>query len=278
MNVQFDNGGHGCNNVSAWLRRLISGAPVRDVPVAEREHLEACPLCRARLFLCLESLAAHFNDIDSAQIDCAHCEDWLGAYIETEQADAARAMRQFPAIAWHIWTCPDCLELYTLMSGTLSDPALRIDRFLPKSAAQEGLRHSDAGVSSSRFVLQLKRAALKAALPSVMHATPDGRMAYRFHGGSSPSQTFAVLGATLVADGQSRYSIEAEPKGASADLIIRLDSDIPGFVLLTGATAPLICAAMVEGKAVLNLPEEDIRNGAQDAFTILFIPSSDLPS
>lgn len=278
MNVQFDNGGHGCSRIATWLRTLLRGGPAHELPVAEQNHLEACPVCRARLFLWLESLTGRFDDIAGAVIDCSHCEAWLGAYIEAEQADALRAMQQFPAIARHIWTCADCLELYTLMAGTLSDSALRLERFLPRPAEPAGLLGPSVGVHSAGFVLQLKRAALKAALPSALYAAPDGRMAYRFHGGPSPSQTFAVLGPTPAADEQARYSVEAELKEASADLIIRLDSDTPGIVLLTGASAPLICAAMVQGKAVLNLPEEDIRSGTQDMFTIFFIPSPELPT
>lgn len=48
------------------------------------------------------------------EIDCAICCDQLAPFIDQEIADAQLAVRLYPQVWWHLWTCASCSELYEL--------------------------------------------------------------------------------------------------------------------------------------------------------------------
>jgi hypothetical protein len=92
------------------------------------EHISECAMCRgALLLLLIEALGGWPTDT----ISCAASQEQLAAYIDVElEAGTAQAWQRHPALVWHLLTCFDCAETYTLtramleaqQSGTLAPP------------------------------------------------------------------------------------------------------------------------------------------------------------
>lgn len=104
MNAPND---HNCQQVAAWTTHGDWATRLR-IPLAELvAHVAQCSDCQQRLLI----LAA---DVKPQTIACATCEDDLAAYIDIERDEGrVAAVRTYPAVWFHLWSCLSCLELYT---------------------------------------------------------------------------------------------------------------------------------------------------------------------
>lgn len=119
-----------CGSVRLWLRQAARSSS--SVPPEELvEHIAGCPTCKGAILLTLTDLLALGPEM--GELDCAACEGALAAYLELELEDGgAAALRAYPLVARHLWSCPDCAELYRLTraailaarAGTLARPPL----------------------------------------------------------------------------------------------------------------------------------------------------------
>lgn len=100
-----------CADIRAAIAVTVrSGDPLPDT-AAIAAHVATCSLCRGALaLLALEALGAPPPD----PISHAACQAELAAFIDRERADSAAAVRRFPQIWWHLWTCAECAETYLL--------------------------------------------------------------------------------------------------------------------------------------------------------------------
>ncbi|PDW01811.1 hypothetical protein [Candidatus Viridilinea mediisalina] len=103
-----------CSEIATWLESL---APDR-VPVAPPPellaHVAGCRRCHAALLLLA---AAQLGEAWSpAELDCDQCSDDLPAFIDVQRDEGGRAaLREYPHVWWHLWHCPDCVEVYHMV-------------------------------------------------------------------------------------------------------------------------------------------------------------------
>jgi hypothetical protein len=108
----------GCTDVQLWMREIVQPDKLILPTPALVAHVAGCPLCRGAFAL----LAAKAIDLPSlaGPITCRQCEEDLAAFIEheTEETSAA-AIRTYPLVWWHLWTCEDCMETYRVTRSYL---------------------------------------------------------------------------------------------------------------------------------------------------------------
>jgi hypothetical protein len=108
-----------CADVRRWLRQAVLSND-RTLPDPQISmHIAACPHCRGALAL----LAVEALGLTAAlqNITCQRAEEQLPALIEQEAAEGnAAAIRTYPLIWWHIWTCDVCTETYMLTRSLLA--------------------------------------------------------------------------------------------------------------------------------------------------------------
>ena len=123
-----------CSTTRRWLAAGGDEAP----PAAIVAHVAGCPRCRGALAATLaERLSAPPPGADS----CARCEEDLPAAIDHERAHGpAAAARRYPHVWWHLWTCPECAELYQATAGLLDAEAVGLisppPRLLPVTSVR----------------------------------------------------------------------------------------------------------------------------------------------
>ncbi len=107
-----------CVDVRSWIQEIIlSKEPTSPDPLLAA-HIARCQLCRGAFVL----LAAKLVDLPSlaAPISCRQSEDDLAAFIEHElEEGSAAAIRTYPHVWWHVWTCEDCSETYRVTRSQL---------------------------------------------------------------------------------------------------------------------------------------------------------------
>lgn len=122
-----------CANVQYWLQQAFTAQqpalPDPDICA----HIADCRLCRGTLaILMADALGLR---IAPPRIRCTECQLDLATFIDHETAlGQPSAIRHFPQVWWHLWTCAECAETYT---GTHA--LLRMaddDRMLPLPGTQ----------------------------------------------------------------------------------------------------------------------------------------------
>ncbi|NTW02401.1 MAG: hypothetical protein HGA19_14170, partial [Oscillochloris sp.] len=76
-------------------------------------HIQGCARCRHALHLLSESLGLP-PAITIPAYTCVTCQSQLASYIDRELSDPIAAAQAFPGIWWHLWSCPDCAEVYRM--------------------------------------------------------------------------------------------------------------------------------------------------------------------
>jgi len=100
-----------CVDVRSRIQQIVlSDEPNRPDP-AIAAHIASCELCRGA-FVLLAAQAVELPSL-SAPLSCRQCDQDLAAFIEHElEEGSAAAIRTYPHIWWHLWTCADCAETY----------------------------------------------------------------------------------------------------------------------------------------------------------------------
>lgn len=117
-----------CDRVRQLLHQAAHGdsfAPSSELVA----HVAGCAVCKGALLLMMAEVLNAQLDIEDP--GCPQCERSLAAYLDLElERGSAAALRVYPQIAWHLWTCRNCAELYEFtravieaeQAGTLSLP------------------------------------------------------------------------------------------------------------------------------------------------------------
>jgi hypothetical protein len=96
-----------CKQLERWLRSHHPAAP----PAELAEHVAGCEDCRGELLLLLAELLE--APIPPNPIDCDECQTWLPTYIDMQLlVGLSDAVRRYPAVWWHLWSCADCATIY----------------------------------------------------------------------------------------------------------------------------------------------------------------------
>lgn len=137
-------------HIQHWLRTQPDVAA--QPPDALVEHVVGCAACRGTLLVLMTSLLGAPTPRGSS---CKQCQQDLAPYIDAQIADGARwAVRVYPEVWWHLWTCLDCAEIYRLTLAIVSGKAV-----LPElSVVVEQL--GQALVTTRVWLLELPRAIL----------------------------------------------------------------------------------------------------------------------
>ena len=104
-------------HIQSWLasQQDVAARPPDELV----EHVVGCAECRGALLLLMTTL---LNVPAAEGISCEQCQEDLAAYIDEEIAAGARsAARAFPEVWWHLWTCPDCAEIYQVTLAIVTD-------------------------------------------------------------------------------------------------------------------------------------------------------------
>lgn len=97
---------HPCTQMRRWLDKPYSSA-LPDPALSA--HVAACPHCRGVLVGLAADLVVALPQYPPS---CAALAEDLLAYVELEHAQGEMiSARRYPAVWWHLWTCPDCALL-----------------------------------------------------------------------------------------------------------------------------------------------------------------------
>ncbi|HEU4325451.1 MAG TPA: hypothetical protein VFS21_20065 [Roseiflexaceae bacterium] len=96
--------------MQAWLLAQ-EGSPNAISDSSIVEHIATCASCQHTLLILMARLLDVPLEIET--ISCEQCQEDIAAYIDVEQSYGPRAAaNRFPAVWWHLWTCPECVEVY----------------------------------------------------------------------------------------------------------------------------------------------------------------------
>jgi hypothetical protein len=103
-----------CVQIRQFLEEGIRSSIV-TLPSSELvDHIAGCALCRGALMLLVA--AGTGMPIAPAPITCEETQKSLAPYIEAETEEGSEAaMRAYPQVWWHFWSCPTCSETYRLI-------------------------------------------------------------------------------------------------------------------------------------------------------------------
>ena len=112
-----DNGHLSCAEVLRWLWGAARAGALVLPPPQVSAHIVGWASCRGAL-----ALLASSDGVPSPEdVGCTACEEDLPAYIDLElSAGVAAAQHAYPAVWWHLWVCPSCLESYELIKALIA--------------------------------------------------------------------------------------------------------------------------------------------------------------
>ncbi len=228
-----------CEDVLQWLRTAVQAKDLVPMP-AIQAHVAGCPICQAVMLLLVGEVTN--SPISPTIIDCEHCRAELPTFIEWESEAPARAIRDYPQVWWHLWTCDTCAETY------------RLTRVLVE-AEQHGvigmpdiLRIGAVFTPQLQILLRLTRAFLTRALPAplplarIMRGHSDGPI--------------VLSQRKIVADRNLVLSVEKQPNRDWAVRVV-LTPPLAGWLVLKLGEAEFRARFDAQGIAVAdNVPAE----------------------
>lgn len=219
-----------CAEVRAYLLDAAHSAGGAPPSPALVRHVAGCPGCQGALMVLLAELLGGTPRVEPILCDAAERD--LPAYVDIELEEGTlEAMRAFPALAWHLWTCAGCAETYRLLLAAAQAERAGLASLATRSAS---------ATSSSALVLAEVR--LQPAV--VARALPRYRPALGALRGDGPSH--AVLFESEAGDYE--LQLRVAPLGATDwELELHVSPGVDGWLLLSapGATwrAPLVAGA-----------------------------------
>lgn len=146
-----------CADIRQWLLQAAS-TDGRMVPQpALCEHVAGCSLCRGALALvALGALGLPaIPEVNTEE----HFVDDLAAFIDNEiEEGTLAAIRMYPHVWWHLWTCTECVEVYHITHSVLESEQAKKQHSLAVDPVQI------SSIWSRQRVLKLGRPALHRAL------------------------------------------------------------------------------------------------------------------
>jgi hypothetical protein len=186
-----------CKEVRQWLETAArSNQHIQPSP-ALQVHVGGCAMCKGALLL-LVATAAVMSSPET--IDCQDCLDNLPSFVDHEQDDPIGAVRVYPQVWWHLWTCQECSETYHLTSILLAAEQRGELSPFPSPTAKPTPPKLEPSV-----LLRLTRQFLRRALPPPMLLAPTMR---------GQSEGPVVLSSCVVAAGrQLTLSVQEQSNG-----------------------------------------------------------------
>ncbi|XSG77317.1 hypothetical protein ACP8Y2_09950 [Herpetosiphon llansteffanensis] len=113
-----------------WLEHVVQDEAIHLPQAQLYQHIATCDHCRGIMLLVAQTHPQLFPS--PAAWSCDDACDELDLFIERERADPHQAVHKFPALWWHLLSCEDCAELYTMLQivhtaealGALATPQL----------------------------------------------------------------------------------------------------------------------------------------------------------
>lgn len=136
-----------CTDAQQWLRQSMLSNDLMPPDAALCEHVALCPRCQGALAAL--AVAALGLTAPPAAISCQQAEEELAAFIEQEAEEgSAAAIRAYPQIWWHLWSCEVCAETYRITRALLAADqpvrsavqAMSVTLFGPPRQPQPALR------------------------------------------------------------------------------------------------------------------------------------------
>jgi hypothetical protein len=219
-----------CSDVHNWITELDDLTAHSAPSPALCAHVASCARCRGALLLLVADLLA--APLELAPLSCEQCQDDLAAYIDLERDEGTgAALRAYPQLWWHLWTCVDCAESYRMVLALHEAEANNILPPVPLSSL--------VGPSSPRRpalrmpAITLRRALLRGVLVPHFGASMGGhdedaiiyeaddegyeiRTSVRRHNGQWSvivALDPPIVGAVVVAIGAARFRAQLDPHG-----------------------------------------------------------------
>lgn len=208
-----------CTDVQSWMREIVQSDKLILPTPALTAHIAGCPLCRGALVL----FAAEAVDLPSlaGAITCRQCDEDLAAFIEQEAEEtSAAAIRTYPLVWWHLWTCEDCMETYRITRSYLK---------VKQSQAWAGAKEAVSQPSKPSHpgpILQLPRQFLHLALASSVLAQGIAR--------GSTGQSYMLTEQDQL-DTSLKISVQRQENGAWRVEVVHAPPPIGLLVLAFGA-------------------------------------------
>ncbi len=239
-----------CTVLLAYLRDAAT-QPVGAVPLELASHVHTCTQCRAQLAL----LFAFLGVAPGAAADCAPCERDLAAFVEQERHNPAQAMRWYPAVWGHLWSCAACLEDYGLLHSMAADPQFQLP-----SLAGELLEAAVAGARQTPLV-HIYPATLNATVPAQPHRARRGP--------PSAPRSYEIVAVPTADAERPAYRVIIHAQDAAAwELEIRLTPPADGQVSLSIADYTTTAPLDETGTARIAISAQDLAQARQAGIDI----------
>jgi hypothetical protein len=98
-----------CAQVRAWLDRDMQDQP--EILTQLLAHISTCATCQGALMLLVDE---ELGTPALHEVVCEQFEEDLPAFMEHD-GPLLNAIRAYPHVWWHLYTCPDCHEMYELV-------------------------------------------------------------------------------------------------------------------------------------------------------------------
>ena len=214
-----------CVRARQCLRTILWTDPATQLPPELREHLSHCAVCRTTLLL-IDALKL---TTVPAPIECAQCQEDLPAFVERERAEGpAGAIRAYPSLWWHLWTCQTCLDTYDL------------------AKARPGASRAPATPPKLVRLLRLARAFLNRAIPAPAPVVAVARGA----------ETGPSIIAEGIAEDSMQFALSVAPQpNQSWTVVVTVTPAPAGNLLLTLGTGTYRAPFAPDGSATVeNVP------------------------
>lgn len=231
-----------CPEVHAWLTAREHPGIAAVPPPALREHVAGCARCREALLLLAADLLA--APLELASPSCDQCQDDLAAYIDCERVEGPEAaIRAYPHVWWHLWTCADCAESYHMVLALQAAEASGELPPIPLHSLMGGPPVRRVPVRLPAFTL--RRSMLSQALVphfgACMGGFDEDAVLYEDEG---EGEGYEIR--TSVRRHNSAWSV-----------VVALDPPVAGLVIVTLGTASFRARLDLHGQAIIGpLPAE----------------------
>ena len=250
-----------CDAAMHEFVHTISATYLEGPSLVVCEHISECSRCRAAILLLF--LANSAVPLSPPELSCAECQANLAAYIDFEQAAPAKALQIFVGIWWHLWTCEECADIYSMACELQAEiPVQALDRH--RSMSVPGIRLSWLPpILIGRDILQLILPQRFDPLAIVRGLRPQ----YLLFDGplGEECNRQCVVWAMLLDDTNYCIGVDVQPPIAGAAVLrcgqLYLQSDFDHHGLAMMRTMPAALLTDADGPAIeIRFEEPRVRN------------------
>jgi hypothetical protein len=249
-----------CAQVRQLLLSNVQAGNLSEPAPELRAHLSTCPICRTALPL----IAALDLSSVPEPISCDQCQADLAALIDVEREEGpGHALRLYPNVWWHLWTCATCLEAYDVTRALL-DAEQRGELKLPAVAQS---RPPERLIHLLRLTRQFLNLALPAPSMAVARGSGDGPLV--ISEGPAPGGARFVLSVESQRKGNWKIAVRVTPAPAGqlvltlGAAVFRARFDPSGLAIVSDVPAALLTAVNGPDMVVDIAPDENSQRHAE---------------